>query len=201
MVKKGLILFSFLLCINIVYAQISGIRVYVIDKSTMLPIAYALVTAEENGLLVAGTISDDNGMADLKPLDTGKYDIYVDFIGYKTTIQASVPVVQRGKSTLVVEMTDKFGDIIPSESIINVKPQVGDTVFSNSYVMIDTSRIKSSHINTDSILAGLTEIPLLCPYNNEPVGGCWSSGNFNRGDLNSLPTNDLNYVLGFFPKH
>jgi hypothetical protein len=32
-------------------------------------------------------------------------------------------------------------------------------------------------------------------------GDCWASGNFERTDIERLPTNNINYILGFFPRH
>jgi len=187
MFKKVYILISFLLSINLVYAQTSGIRVYLIDKLTMMPIQFANVVVEQGRNEVAGTMTDEGGIATLKPLDPGKYSIQVSFPEYKNIRQDSILVIQDKVSSLVIEMPAGHGD----------------TAVLNTITMIDSrdkENLHCCHLSTASYIINGIVGP--CVYNlDEPYYNCWSSGNFYRGDISNLPTTDINYILGFFPRH
>ncbi len=40
-----------------------------------------------------------------------------------------------------------------------------------------------------------------CVYTGYTDNDCWASGNFERTDIERLPTNDIHYIQTFFPLH
>jgi hypothetical protein len=72
------------------------------------------------------------------------------------------------------------------------------SVYKEDITHVDVCMISKS----DSILSG-RPITVICDYfsTDVPQQNCWSSGVFNRGDINNLPTNNINYILDFFPRH
>jgi hypothetical protein len=69
-----------------------AIRGTIRDKSTKEPVPFCNIVLEQNGIMKLGTTSDLDGNYSLRPVDAGKYDIKVSFVGYKPVKIVSFPV-------------------------------------------------------------------------------------------------------------
>src|SRR6476660_322712 len=56
----------------------------VTEKSSGLPISYATIVIKEAGKTVTGGITDDNGLFEIKNLVPKKYEVEIQYMGYKT---------------------------------------------------------------------------------------------------------------------
>jgi outer membrane receptor protein involved in Fe transport len=77
-------LFLALLASVCIQAQTGTLSGKITEKSSNLPISYATVVIKEAGKVVTGGITDDNGLFDIKNLALKKYDVEIQFMGYKT---------------------------------------------------------------------------------------------------------------------
>jgi len=94
MFKKIRIISVALLITGAISAQTSGIKVYIIDKNTKSPVAFAQVVAEQGDRQVTGGMTDDKGYVELKPLDPGTYNVRAQEEGYNDLIVQGVIVHQ-----------------------------------------------------------------------------------------------------------
>ncbi len=58
----------------------------VIDKATTEPIPYVNIVVKDNGTVVTGGITDDNGNFEVKGLALKDYTVEIQFMGYKTYV-------------------------------------------------------------------------------------------------------------------
>lgn len=72
----------------------TGIKVHIVDKSTKLALPFVQVVVERGDRQVAGGMTDDQGYAELKPLDPGTYNILAQQEGYKDYVLKGVVVNQ-----------------------------------------------------------------------------------------------------------
>ncbi len=86
MMKQLLIAFAWLFVASSAAFGQGTLEGKVIDKKTKEPIAFATVSVSAGGSVVNGAYSDDDGKFRIKPLDPGKYDITVSFVGYNTIV-------------------------------------------------------------------------------------------------------------------
>lgn len=71
-------------------AQNSGsISGKITDKTTNEPLPYVSIVVKDNGAVVTGGITDDNGAFTIKNLPLKNYTVEVQFMGYKTHIAAA----------------------------------------------------------------------------------------------------------------
>ncbi len=85
-------------------AQSSGIKVHMFDKVTNQPVQFANVVVEQGTNQVAGTMTDEKGYAELKPLDPGTYNVRAVFVGYHDYVIEGVKVNQDVMAYLEVPM-------------------------------------------------------------------------------------------------
>ena len=104
MFKKVLMTIGLLLMANIVLAQ-GTIRGTVIDQKTKEPVPFANVVAKQDGKQIKGTQTDFEGNFTIRPLDVGKYDIQVSYVGYNTYTREEFQVKATGVSVCNIELT------------------------------------------------------------------------------------------------
>ena len=94
-----LILFCLLGCIVSLNAQTKGIITgKVTDQSTHLPISYVSISVKSDGKIITGGITDDLGNFDIKNLEAKKYQVEIQYMGYKT--QLSVADLSSGSNAV-----------------------------------------------------------------------------------------------------
>ncbi|HTA28171.1 MAG TPA: carboxypeptidase regulatory-like domain-containing protein [Bacteroidia bacterium] len=94
MFRKIRISAAALLITGALAAQTSGIKVHMFDKVTNQPVQFANVVVEQGTNQVAGTMTDEKGYAELKPLDPGTYNVRAVFVGYHDYLINGVKVNQ-----------------------------------------------------------------------------------------------------------
>ncbi|KGO85573.1 TonB-dependent receptor [Flavobacterium rivuli WB 3.3-2 = DSM 21788] len=78
-------------------AQTTGsISGKITDKATKLPLPYVNIVVKENGAVINGGITDDNGMFSVKKLPLKNYTVEVQFMGYKS-ITANANLTEANK--------------------------------------------------------------------------------------------------------
>ncbi|MFA6199484.1 MAG: carboxypeptidase-like regulatory domain-containing protein [Bacteroidales bacterium] len=80
------------------------------DAKTNEPLPFVNVIVEQGGQQKGGAQTDINGNFQIKPLNTGNYDVIASFIGYKKAIKKGVHVTSTGYSpggSLALEPTSK----------------------------------------------------------------------------------------------
>ena len=93
MVKNYIGLFFFtLIFATLSYGQDGAIKGKIIDKVTGESIPFANVVVNRGGRLSGGATTDFDGYYTVKPLNPGKYDVIVTYIGYKTIKMVDVIV-------------------------------------------------------------------------------------------------------------
>lgn len=74
-----------LLCaISMIQAQKASISGKVLEKNSNQPVPYAAVSVKDNGKVVSGSMTEDNGTFTVNNLSPGNYLVEVAFMGYKT---------------------------------------------------------------------------------------------------------------------
>jgi len=67
-----------------VHAQKNGTLSGKVTDKNNAPISYASIVLKEDGKIVTGGITDDNGLYEIKNLELKNYNVEIQFIGYKT---------------------------------------------------------------------------------------------------------------------
>ncbi|WP_276382012.1 TonB-dependent receptor domain-containing protein [Flavobacterium sp. H4147] len=99
--KLKFFLFALLGIMATVQGQNSGsVTGKIIEKSNSIPISYATVSLKENGKVVAGVNTDDNGDFSFKNIAVKSYTIEVQYIGFRKYI-GSVLLSENKKSAVV----------------------------------------------------------------------------------------------------
>ncbi|WP_269237438.1 TonB-dependent receptor domain-containing protein [Flavobacterium flavigenum] len=99
--KLKLLLFALLGVIATTHAQNTGtVSGKVIEKSNKAPISYATVSIKDNGKVVSGVNTDDNGDFTMKNLALKSYTIEIQYIGFRKYI-GSVILSDNKKSAMV----------------------------------------------------------------------------------------------------
>lgn len=99
--KLKFFLFALLGIMATVQGQNSGsVTGKIIEKSNSMPISYATVSLKENGKVVAGVSTDDNGDFSFKNIAVKSYTIEVQYIGFRKYI-GSVLLSENKKSAVV----------------------------------------------------------------------------------------------------
>lgn len=81
--RNKLLLFLMLLGIGVLHAQKNSEITGKVVDATKQPLPYATVTVKDEGKVVTGGLTDDNGGFSLKNLEAKKYTLEVQFMGYK----------------------------------------------------------------------------------------------------------------------
>lgn len=110
MFKAFLKILPFLFLGNFAFAQMSGIKVRVIDSATNQPLPFAQVLVEQGDRQIGGTTTDVDGYAELKPLDPGNYNVRAVFGYYKDLVIKNVHVSIDSLTLLTLQMVDTNKD-------------------------------------------------------------------------------------------
>jgi outer membrane receptor protein involved in Fe transport len=125
--KIKLFTFFLLSFIGIAQAENPGIiSGKVTNKATKQPVQYASIVIKDAGKIITGIVADDNGNFLIKNLELKKYDLEVEFIGYKkyaTTFELSSSKKNSTIEILLEEEATELQsvDIIKEHSIIEQK--------------------------------------------------------------------------------
>ncbi len=83
--KFKLLLIFLFSSVAAIHSQTKGAIIgKVTDKSTNAPISYVTISLKSDGKIITGGITDDLGNFNIKNLEFGKYDVDVQYMGYKT---------------------------------------------------------------------------------------------------------------------
>jgi outer membrane receptor protein involved in Fe transport len=88
-------------------AQTGNLTGKVTDKATNTPISYASIVIKEEGKVLTGGITDDNGLFEIKNLAPKKYNVEVQFMGYKTFITTADFTTQKSISLGTIALEDE----------------------------------------------------------------------------------------------
>lgn len=104
--KRILYLCLYLTISTIAIAQTNfgELRVDVIDKDTREPIYYAQVTVYLNGAFVKTKTTGFDGKVEIKQLQPEKYDVQINFVGYKKQVLSGVVINADEPTVLSIEM-------------------------------------------------------------------------------------------------
>ena len=102
-------------------AQTSGIKVHVVDKATKASLPFVQVVVEQGDRQVAGTMTDDQGYAEIKPLDPGTYNVRAQYEGYKNFLFQGVQVNQDVLAHIEVPMASVADTSIGTVTIMTYK--------------------------------------------------------------------------------
>ncbi len=184
MIKIFLRILPFLVLCNVVFGQTGGIKFKVIDSATRQTLRSAIVLISKDNIQFAAISTDVNGYCELKPLDPGNYDARIVYKRYKEAFVKNIHVSKDSVSHIEISMTpimDTARQMLTNS--INEYMKCDDWLASHYY---------------------MPGIPVHCTgmrvhFIEEDLGRCWSTGVFYKGDIARLPSNDIGYVLDFFP--
>ncbi|MFP4555425.1 MAG: outer membrane beta-barrel protein [Bacteroidales bacterium] len=154
--KNAKILFisASFICSPMLYAQmdctITGI---VIEEESNQPVPYATVglMAESDGanLLITGTIADENGKFNIRPLAKGKYTLQASSVGYKKTTKR-INIVNSGNydaGTIYVKDSVQLLD-----QVVLVGERIKGKIENDRTIFFINKRILSASGNTPKLL-------------------------------------------------
>lgn len=125
--KLKIFLFALLGVMTTAQAQNSGtVSGKITEKSNNAPISYASVTIKDNGKVVSGINTDDNGDFTIKNLALKSYTVEVQYIGFRKYIGSVILSDNKKEATLKVSLEEeatqlKGVNIISERSTIEQK--------------------------------------------------------------------------------
>ena len=135
--------FLFLLfIINGISAQKGTIKGTVLDNQTNFPIEYtsiALINTVDNSV-IAGDVSNKNGVFIIKNINPGNYELKIYFVGYEEQILKNIKVQNKG-SIQLNPIKLKLGNQVLDEVVVKDKK-------ANSSNKIDKQQYKASQFET-----------------------------------------------------
>ncbi|MEN2415010.1 TonB-dependent receptor domain-containing protein [Flavobacterium mesophilum] len=106
--KLKIFLFALFSLVATAQAQNSGtVTGKIIEKSNSAPISYATVSIKENGKVVSGVNTDDNGDFTIKNLALKSYTIEIQYIGFKKYVGSVVLGENRKTATVNVSLEEE----------------------------------------------------------------------------------------------
>ncbi|CAM2812544.1 Outer membrane receptor for ferrienterochelin and colicins [Flavobacterium succinicans] len=106
--KIKLITFLLLSVVGIGTAQNSGkITGKITEKISNAPISYAIVSLKDNGKVVSGANTDDNGEFTIKNLALKSYTIEIQYIGFRKYIGSSILSENKKEATFKVSLEEE----------------------------------------------------------------------------------------------
>lgn len=134
-------LFFFLFCITVVSAQKVSIKGTVVDHQNRLPIEYAsiaLINSVED-LVVAGELTNKNGVFTIQNVKPGTYKLKIYFIGYEEKLLENIKVGNQNIQLDAIHL--KISSQTLDEVVVTSKK-------SDSYNKIDKQQYKASQFET-----------------------------------------------------
>ena len=125
--KLKFFLFALLGIIATAQAQNTGsVSVKITEKSNNAPISYATVSLKENGKVVSGVNTDDNGDFSFKNIALKSYTIEIQYIGFRKYIGSVLLSENKKTATVNVSLEEeatqlKGVNIISERSTIKEK--------------------------------------------------------------------------------
>lgn len=121
--KLKLFLFA-LLSVITVQAQNSGtVSGKIIEKTSNLPISYATVSIKDNGKVVSGANTDDNGEFTIKNLTLKNYTIEIQYIGFKKYV-GSIILNDSKKEAIVKVGLDEEATLLKGVNVISERSTI-----------------------------------------------------------------------------
>jgi Ca-activated chloride channel family protein len=77
------LLTALILLTGLCFGQTGALKGKITDKADSSPIPFANIIVEDAGVVIGGATSDYDGNYTVRPLNPGKYDVKVSFVGYK----------------------------------------------------------------------------------------------------------------------
>lgn len=106
--KIKLITFLLLCVVGIGTAQNSGkITGKITEKTSNAPISYAIVSLKDNGKVVSGANTDDNGEFTIKNLALKSYTIEIQYIGFRKYIGSAILSENKKEATFKVSLEEE----------------------------------------------------------------------------------------------
>jgi len=110
---KSIFTHLFFLCMSFAFAQSGTISGKVIDKKDNQPLPFATISLKAGDKIITGVLTDEKGEYKLDQINFGKYNLEVQFIGYKT-LKQSIDVNQKQiklPNILIEEDVTSLGEI------------------------------------------------------------------------------------------
>ena len=153
--KFKLIITCFLCAMTFGFAQNSGsIKGKVIDKKTNEPLPYVNIILKDNGKIVTGGVTTEDGNFAINKLGLQKYTIEVQFIGYTTVVK---------NIDLTSDANQNLGTIAILEDVSELK---GVEVVAERSNMVQKIDRKVINVGKDLIASGTTASEIM---NNIPT--------------------------------
>lgn len=153
--KFKLFITCFLSAITFGFAQNSGsIKGKVIDKKTNEPLPYVNIILKDNGKIVTGGVTTEDGNFAINKLGLQKYTIEVQFIGYTTVVK---------NIDLTTDANQNLGTIAILEDVSELK---GVEVVAERSNMVQKIDRKVINVGKDLIASGTTASEIM---NNIPT--------------------------------
>jgi len=149
-----IITLTILFCLTLkAFSQSCELTGKVLDKTSHEPIAYANISlySEKDSSLIAGSITDDNGMFLIDNMKTGKYQLKMSFIGYQSMVINNV-LLQPGIRDIGENELNVLSEYL---SEINVKSTKPPMTYKVDRKVIDAG----SFPGADNAIDLLTNIP------------------------------------------
>lgn len=106
--KIKLITFLLLCVVGIGTAQNSGkITGKITEKTSNAPISYAIVSIKDNGKVISGANTDDNGEFTIKNLALKSYTIEIQYIGFRKYIGSAILSENKKEATFKVSLEEE----------------------------------------------------------------------------------------------
>jgi hypothetical protein len=172
----------FALGLGTVLAQ-SGIKVTVTDQKTGEAIPFATVVVFQNGVQAGVGNTDFDGVIVIKPINPGKYDVKVNFIGYQPKEIKGVIVGENKVQALTVAVSNDEGiklDEVKVEAyvvpLVDPDTKTGGTITREQYQNMATKNV----LSVASTTAGV--------YQSDEGASVNVRGSRSSGDNSQSPT-------------
>ncbi len=153
--KLKLIITYFMCSFAFGFAQNSGsIKGKVVDKNTNEPLPYVNIIVKDNGKIITGAVTTEEGNFTVNKLALQKYTVEIQFIGYTTVVK---------NIDLTSESNQNLGTITISEDVSELKDVEVIAERSNMVQKIDRKVI---NVGKDLIASGTTASEIM---NNIPT--------------------------------
>lgn len=126
-----LCLYLILPCALIAQTTTGEIRVTVKDKDTKEPVEFALVAVKQDGKVIANDYTDESGKFTFRRLNIGKYNVFVQFVGYTPQEITDVEVLQERHTAVSIMLaptieTTTETEVVGYIPLPPIKPEVHD---------------------------------------------------------------------------
>lgn len=114
MIKSVWKIVPFLFVCSAAFGQLSGVQVKVIDRVSNHPLPSVNVQVYQDSKEVIRTQTNNNGVAEVAPLDAGTYDLKVTYQQYYTLLVKGVRVSEDSLSNMSLEMVQNEEAVNPT---------------------------------------------------------------------------------------